>query len=780
MVRRVASLGRFGRCFSSRVFWGGVAFSAPLAKPPVKVSAVLAGEPVGLFPDAVSPSGPLARPLLESAGLPWAKVAKPAVPVTGASQDVDVAPSGSRGKRGPKTAAGTQPAIDVEFDASSKVSAARVRIEVADEKTANDNGAHRLAVKVSRLDDGAEDVPVSVALDYRAFAGTMGAHWEERLELYQLPDCPLAKNAKRCEAKPVVVDGFVNDLAAGELRAKIVLPSLKGPIPVAVAAADTAAPVPSSLVVASTTAAPVPLSATTTVPPSPVPVSVVAPAKSATGTTNAVSTSPTPGSVTSAAAVSVPTSTTVAKLTSTTPVAATTTVAKTTTTVAASTTVAAAPVTAAVARVAAVTLAAVAGPSGPSGSYTATPLGPDAKWDVGVSSGGFSWSYPIDIPGAAAGATPGVSLSYSSQAVDGMTTSQNAQGSEVGVGWNLSGAGFIERRFQSCYEVAFPRDGTSTDTCWRNDNASISLNGHATEMVPTGSNNEWRLKDDPAWRVQKLSGAVGNGRATADSDGEYWVVTSTDGTQYWFGWGLEVTTGASSLTTGSAWTVPVFGKAGEPCYGSSGHWCQKAWRWNLDHVVDTNGNVTNYVWSPQTNNYGRQGQPTLSTSYVRGGTLAAISYTKRAGNESANPPYVVRFKTVDRCSEGAGVGGGACPAMTTANSGSWPDVPVDQVCSSSTYCTNYSVTYFSQKRLDAVDVILPATNKVITRYQLGAEMQLNNLANDYRLWLRTITKIGDPNGTPIVAPDVRFEGLDSTCRHELTTILCTPGVSSRS
>ena len=303
--------------------------------------------------------------------------------------------------------------------------------------------------------------------------------------------------------------------------------------------------------------------------------------------------------------------------------------------------------------------------------------------------------------------------------------------------------------------------GYLTDLCWAGQNGTISLNGHATDLIPTGTNNEWRLRDDPSWRVQRKTGALGSTGIPNDADGEYWVVTTTDGTQYWFGWGRE---GTTAFDTNSTWTVPVFGKPGEPCYSSAEHWCQKAWRWNLDRVVDTNGNVTDYIWNAETNSYGRLGLPTKPTTYVRGGSLAAVSYTKRNGAEGATPPYVVAFAMGDRCSQLS-----ACPAPAAANAASWPDVPTDQVCTSATYCANFNPTFFTTKRLTSVDVRLQALNQIVARYELGHEMAWNNLANDYRLWLRTIVKKGgDPVAAPgsvIAAPPVRFESLLANLRN---------------
>ena len=201
------------------------------------------------------------------------------------------------------------------------------------------------------------------------------------------------------------------------------------------------------------------------------------------------------------------------------------------------------------------------------------------SWSVGLQSGSFEWSYPVVVPPAAAGGAPAVALSYSSGGLDGMTTESNNQGSLVGAGWELSGLGFIERRYRTCNADG----GAIQDFCWFSDNASIVVNGHASELVPVGAGGsgqpEYRLKDDPGWVVRRVVGCTsacgnpggdpsfgtvaGKGGPVIDNDSEFWEARSPDGTTYVFGLGKEPETGAF---TNSVWTVPVYGNhSGEPC-----------------------------------------------------------------------------------------------------------------------------------------------------------------------------------------------------------------------
>ena len=111
--------------------------------------------------------------------------------------------------------------------------------------------------------------------------------------------------------------------------------------------------------------------------------------------------------------------------------------------------------------------------------------------------------------------------------MDGLVSTRNTQAPQAGVGWGDFASSFVERRYTSCVTVPL------SDLCWRTDNATISLNGRASELVALDlAGNRWRLKNDPGWLVERLHGA-----ANGDNDGEYWKVTTTDGIQYFFGLG---------------------------------------------------------------------------------------------------------------------------------------------------------------------------------------------------------------------------------------------------
>src|SRR6185437_11026640 len=139
----------------------------------------------------------------------------------------------------------------------------------------------------------------------------------------------------------------------------------------------------------------------------------------------------------------------------------------------------------------------------------------------------------------------------------------------------------------------------------------------------------------------------------------YWVVTTTDGTKYYFGADHVPGDSTSSLTTSSAWNVPVYCPAStDPCYSSStgsSSWKPMPYRWNLDYVVDPDNNLTVYNYATETNYYmrgGATGTGTL-TSYIRGGYLTSIQYGWHLADATASPAVnaadKVSFTASPRC-----------------------------------------------------------------------------------------------------------------------------------
>ncbi|GAA1386893.1 RHS repeat-associated core domain-containing protein [Catellatospora chokoriensis] len=386
-----------------------------------------------------------------------------------------------------------------------------------------------------------------------------------------------------------------------------------------------------------------------------------------------------------------------------------------------------------------VLLAVTAGSSGGGGDHKATSLAPSATWSAGGNSGDFSWTYPMRMPPAINGPKPSVSLQYSSASVDGRMASTNNQASWIGDGFDWQ-PGAIERRYNACAEDM--GDGANNtvktgDQCWETDNATLSLPGHAGELIKDAADpNLWHLRSDDGTRVERRTGGP-NG----DNDGEWWLVTTVDGTKYWFG-------GRSGAD--STLTVPVYGNhSGEPCRQTAfaDSWCRQGYRWLLDYVVDLNGNTMTYTYTRETNKYGRNNKPEDDTGYDRDGYLAKIEYGTRVDLAGPAPAQVI-FSVADRCLAGCTVKDGA----------HWPDVPFDRECAAATCLPSQnSPTFWSTKRLSAVTTRVwnGTTHTDVESWTLTHTFPDSDSPT---LWLSKLSHTGLV-GTATPVPDTTFVGV---------------------
>ncbi|WP_326590486.1 RHS repeat-associated core domain-containing protein [Streptomyces sp. NBC_01294] len=405
-------------------------------------------------------------------------------------------------------------------------------------------------------------------------------------------------------------------------------------------------------------------------------------------------------------------------------------------------------------------LAATAGDAGPTGDYKATSLDASGSWSSGGSTGAFSWSYGVATPSVPGRLAPKISLGYNSQSVDGRTGTSNSQGSWIGDGWNWE-PGFIERKYKPCNDDK--TGGTNTakvgDQCWYNDNATMSLGGKSTELVYEQAKG-WHPATDSGEKVEKLTGA-----ANGDNDGEHWKITTTDGTQYFFGLNrLPGWKDASTPTTNSAWTAPVFGnQAGEPCYNASfaSAWCQQAWRWQLDYVVAPGGDAMAYYWKTETNNYTRNVSETTGkgtvTPYVRGGWLDHIDYGLRSDTVYTGKAMAqVKFDVSERCLTN-------CGTFDEANAKNWPDSPYDLFCKDgSTECKGqYSPTFWSRMRLTGINtkILTAGAYQDVDSWTLDQNFPPAGDGISTPMWLKSIARTGKAGAaTDVPLPPVTFTG----------------------
>jgi len=421
-----------------------------------------------------------------------------------------------------------------------------------------------------------------------------------------------------------------------------------------------------------------------------------------------------------------------------------------------------------------VLLAAMAGANSANGtgSYAATPLKSSSTWDVAEQTGAFMWMYDMAVPQPGVGPVPTMGLSYNSQSVDGLTASTNNQPSAVGEGWDLSASGFIERSYIPCAKDDGPSGAvtTSGDLCWRTDNATVSIAGHSGALIKDTASGKWRLQDDDGTRFEHLTGTAQGCAANGTVNTDCWRMTTTDGTQYYFGLNRLPGWTTGKATTNSAWTVPVYGNdTGEPCKASTfaASSCMQAWRWNLDYVVDVHGNAQALYYAAETNKYAKGGSG--ATTYQRGGVLTRIEYGLRDSDvyatNGAGYRVLFTYDSRGRCSDATGV---QCTtstlqnAVVPANPSAYPDVPWDQLCTaSSCSASQIAPTFFTNASLTKVQsqALVSVAYSTVDTWTLGHSFPAPGDGTSPALWLTQVQRTGTAAGQAAIAePATVFSG----------------------
>lgn len=412
-------------------------------------------------------------------------------------------------------------------------------------------------------------------------------------------------------------------------------------------------------------------------------------------------------------------------------------------------------------------VALVAGVSSNEGTFAKTPLTQSSSWQAGLSSGAFTYDYPLSVPPVRGGLVPDISLGYNSSSVDGRTNAESAQTSVVGEGWNWE-PGYIERTYRSCaQDTDSSRTYTNNtgDLCWREENATLSWGGRSGELIPAGSNT-WKLSNDDLSLIEKLS--LTDGRYNYTNGNQYWRITTPDGTQYYFGVNMRPGSAPGDYPESqAAWGVPVFANSSdEPCYSSSGFsssWCTQAWRWNLDYVIDPSGNTISYYYAKEQARTGRAGSTTTTSVYDRSGVLTRIDYGGRPGSNDIGSSAAGRvdFEWGWRCLTSCGT----LASPTTAN---WFDTPWDLDCktTASSCPGNKSPSFWTYQRLTKVKTSYLLTSLTPTpgfvpvdEWVLGHAFPATFESSvSPALWLSSITRTGSGSSGSITLPSVTFAG----------------------
>ncbi|MGW1716720.1 ricin-type beta-trefoil lectin domain protein [Streptomyces sp. NPDC002156] len=357
--------------------------------------------------------------------------------------------------------------------------------------------------------------------------------------------------------------------------------------------------------------------------------------------------------------------------------------------------------------------------AGSGGDFGATPISSAGSWSQGGSSGAFTYAYTMAGPQVPAGPSPNVTLSYNSQSSDGRTSATNNQVSWIGEGWDYN-PGAITRTFVGCAADTANANNAGKftgDQCWGSYNAVLSLNGTTTELVLDDTTKEWKSARGDNTRVELLTSAdytriTGIAASNnGDNNGEFWRVTTSDGTQYYFGLNRLPGWTSGKEETESVLNVPVAGNhSTDPCHATKfeDSFCDQGWRFQLDYVVDLNGNAMSLWWDKEINAYAKNNNVASAVEYDRAGYLTRIDYGQRASTLfTAEPLGRVNFTAQQRCFKDAGVGTPECSETNFDSKQSdltrpWYDTPADLACETGKKCSTYAPTFWSRKRLATV------------------------------------------------------------------------------
>ncbi len=180
------------------------------------------------------------------------------------------------------------------------------------------------------------------------------------------------------------------------------------------------------------------------------------------------------------------------------------------------------------------------------------PVGSTSGSANSTGSGGATYTIPIEVPPGTNGMQPNLSLTYSSQAGDGI----------AGYGWNISGYSVISRAGKNVFH-----NGSATPVNYTNTNDAFQLDGQRLFAV-TGSNGaDATVYGTEAETFSKIESFGG----TEISGPDWFKVTTKDGTIMEFGHASN-----SKLLTDNGQSTAI---------------------WLLNRIVDKNNNTSVYIYN---------------------------------------------------------------------------------------------------------------------------------------------------------------------------------------
>ena len=413
---------------------------------------------------------------------------------------------------------------------------------------------------------------------------------------------------------------------------------------------------------------------------------------------------------------------------------------------------------------------------GQGGDYAQDGLSSAGSWAQSGSSGDFTYTYTVDLPGSSSSLTPDADLSYDSGTVDGTTSTTQAQASWIGDGW-ASQDSYVEQTFTPCDDQPEGSAGsvTTTDECYDGQILTLSLDGTSTAIVYDSTSGTYKLQDDDGATLTKVTGSD-NGTGTYDTS--YWKITEQDGTAYYFGMNELPGWASGDATTNSVDSERVYAAhSGDPCYNATpaSSYCTMAYKWHLDYVVNTKSEAMAYYYTQATNYYGAYSGAS-EVQYVRDSYLAHIDYGfTTAGGAYGTVPDKVVYTVGARCVAGSSSCG---TAETTSNAASYPDVPYDLDCASGATCSAYAPSFFSTVRLTNLSTEQYSTTSssyvTVDSYALSQTEPSTGDATSATLWLSQIQRTAEDttagSNTDVTLPPVQFGGTAMANRVDTTSL----------
>ncbi len=378
---------------------------------------------------------------------------------------------------------------------------------------------------------------------------------------------------------------------------------------------------------------------------------------------------------------------------------------------------------------------------------------------VGMFNGAATYSYQLDVPQGRRGLTPKLALNYSSSGMNSLLGV--VQSGDVGMGWNLGGQVQIVRPIKT-YD-------TGSHVVWQYNNEFVlTINGTSYNLedftVTSGPHGcRYAATDGPGLKVMRYTvpGADGQycGYPTgavppANGTGEYWEVTTGDGTVYRLGYDPNsqqlMRMSGYNLTLapefGNIHTCSTLKDCGATSFGGYAGELRTlvASRWAVDQVRDVYGNEIVYGYSEETRDF-HDGQ---DYRYDRGFHLDWIRY---GGNPAQGIPamYLIDVILEPRTDQ------------NDTGLGKPHDVGLDLTIDTNFLGTDWST--WDSYRVGRVQVCVSETGTSCTTEGLLSEYDLDyeffkeaSRKHIYTTRLQSITRYGWENGTPVALPPTTF------------------------